>query len=268
MIVSGRQRRGVDGAAAVKRITDEHGAVGTLINNAAYSLNGTIGKTPMDEVRAQFETNVFGLEPPGPTGAARGMREEPVAAGVNIKSMSSIFGMFATPGRRLLPGDQARPGGPSATRCATRSQARFGIEVVLIQPGLIKTAVRRRGRRLDGGRRRPPTGPYGEFNARLAKATKDVYEKGPAAKLGGGPDAVANAIEKAITTKRPKARYLVTPSAHLLVNQKRLMPDRVWDAFLTHPVPAAEVVAPRYASRSERTPSSRQRCCFFSTPPV
>src|SRR2546423_520085 len=45
-------------AAAIKRITDEHGAVGTLINNAAYSLNGTIGKTPRDELRAQFESNV------------------------------------------------------------------------------------------------------------------------------------------------------------------------------------------------------------------
>src|SRR5262245_47839522 len=48
-------------AAAVKQISDEHGAVGTLINNAAYSLNGLIGVTPMDEVRRQFETNLFGL---------------------------------------------------------------------------------------------------------------------------------------------------------------------------------------------------------------
>ena len=43
---------------------------------------------------------------------------------------------------------------------------------------------------------------------------------------------MAKAIEKAITAKRPKPRYLVTPSAHLLINQKRLMPDRVWDRFL------------------------------------
>src|SRR5262249_19211251 len=44
-------------AAAVKLITEEHGAVGVLINNAAYSLNGTIGETPLDQVRRQFETN-------------------------------------------------------------------------------------------------------------------------------------------------------------------------------------------------------------------
>ena len=102
---------------------------------------------------------------------------------------------------------------------------------MIIQPGLIKTKF---GEAAVGSMEgtEDAEGPYGEFNSRLAKATKDVYEKGPAAKLGAGPDAVANTIEKAITTKRPKARYLVTPSAHLLVNQKRLMPDRVWDAFL------------------------------------
>ncbi|MFV2128074.1 SDR family NAD(P)-dependent oxidoreductase, partial [Micromonospora sp. LOL_013] len=82
-------------AAAVKRITDEHGAVGTLINNAAYSLNGTIGETPMDEVRAQFETNVFGLCRLTQM-VLPGMREQ---GGGRVVLMSSIFGLFATPGR-------------------------------------------------------------------------------------------------------------------------------------------------------------------------
>src|SRR6266851_3454926 len=45
----------------VDRITEEHGAVGVLINNAAYSLNGTIGETPIDAVRDQFEINIFGM---------------------------------------------------------------------------------------------------------------------------------------------------------------------------------------------------------------
>ena len=59
-----------------------------------------------------------------------------------------------------------------------------------------------------------------------------MYEEGPAARLGGPPEAVAKVIEKAITAKRPKARYLVTPSARLLKTQRSLMPDRAWDAFL------------------------------------
>ena len=58
-------------------------------------------------------------------------------------------------------------------------------------------------------------GPYGQFNQEVAATTVGGYE-GPAAKLGGGPDTVAKAIEKAVTAKRPKARYPVTPSARHL----------------------------------------------------
>ena len=55
--------------------------------------------------------------------------------------------------------------------------------------------------------------------------------------LGGGPDAVAKVIEKAITAKRPRTRYHVTPSATLLINQSHLMPDRVWDKFVATQFP-------------------------------
>ncbi len=74
--------------------------------------------------------------------------------------------------------------------------------------------------------------PTASFNASVAEATHDVYEKGPLAKLGGGPEDVASAIERAITARRPKIRYRVTPSAHMLVTQRALMTDGMWDAFL------------------------------------
>jgi hypothetical protein len=47
--------------------------------------------------------------------------------------------------------------------------------------------------------------------------------------LGGGPEAVAQTVEKAITVDRPRIRYRVTPSAHLLIGQRKLMTDRMWD---------------------------------------
>src|SRR5690348_14852390 len=118
-------------AAAVKRITDEHGAVGTLINNAAYSLNGTIGETPMDEVRAQFETNVFGLCRLTQM-VLPGMRKQ--GAG-RIIIMSSIFGMFSTPGRGYY---QATKHALEAIGDSLRLEvARFGIKVVILQPAPI-----------------------------------------------------------------------------------------------------------------------------------
>lgn len=100
---------------AVDKITAEHGGVGTLINNAAYSLNGTIGETPMDEVRRQFETNVFGLSRLTQL-VLPGMRAQ---GGGRVVIMSSIFGQFATP----VGATTKRPSTPwrrSATRCGTR----------------------------------------------------------------------------------------------------------------------------------------------------
>ena len=66
----------------------------------------------------------------------------------------------------------------------------------------------------------------------VAKATQDVYTKGAARHLGGPPEAVAKAIERAITSKSPKIRYRVTPSARVLIGQRALMTDGMWDRFV------------------------------------
>jgi NAD(P)-dependent dehydrogenase (short-subunit alcohol dehydrogenase family) len=105
----------------------------------------------------------------------------------------------------------------------------FGIDVVIIQPGLIKTEFA-----ATASSDVPETGdgPYAAFNARVAQATKEAYEAGPLSYLGGGPERVARTVERAITAKKPKTRYRVTPSAHLLVGQRAVMTDRLWDAML------------------------------------
>ena len=56
-------------------------------------------------------------------------------------------------------------------------------------------------------------------------------------KLGAGPDAVAKTIAKAISVGKPKARYPVTPSAHLMINQRRFTPDKVWDLMMRSQFP-------------------------------
>ncbi len=106
----------------------------------------------------------------------------------------------------------------------------FGIDVVLIQPGTIRTEFAHAA--TGAIAHADAEGPYAGFNAAVAKATTDAYEKGPLARLGGGPDAVARVIERALTTRSPKARYRVTPSAHLLINQRKLMTDGMWDRFV------------------------------------
>ena len=211
--------------AGVERVEADHGAVGVLVNNAGYSQSGTIEEVPMEDVRRQFETNVFGLVRMTQLVLPK-MRAQGWGKVVNISSMGANF---TFPGGGFY---HATKHAVDALTDALRFEVKgFGIDAIIIQPGLIMTNF---GDAAVGSMEDTTSadGPYAEFNSKLAAATKGVYEEGPAAKLGGGPETVAKAIGKAITAKRPKARYLVTPSAHLLVNQKRLMPDRVWDRFL------------------------------------
>ena len=67
-----------------------------------------------------------------------------------------------------------------------------------------------------------------------------MYEGALGRRLGGGPEDVARAIEKAITTRRPKARYPVTLSARVIMGQRRLLTDRMWDGAMGTQFPRPE----------------------------
>ncbi len=223
--------------AAVQSVEREHGAVGVLVNNAGYSQGGPIEQVPMEAVRRQFETNVFGVI--ALTQLALGaMRAQHWGKVVNVGSMG---------GRLTLPGGglyHATKYSLEAISDALRFEVRgFGVDVVLVEPGLItsefgKTAAATVGETdagsVDGEAQ--SKNPYKQFNTKLAAMTADVYE-GPMRHLGGGPDVVAKAIEKAISRRKAPSRMLLTPSAHLTVLQRKLLPDRLWDAMLRTQLP-------------------------------
>ncbi|HVD44823.1 MAG TPA: hypothetical protein VNB92_05680, partial [Rubrobacter sp.] len=113
----------------------------------------------------------------------------------------------------------------------------FGIKVSVIEPGLIRTGFADTAvGSMDGSE---GENPYAGFDEGVARATTENYERGPFSKLGGGPEAVAEAIEYAVSARSPRSRYAVTPSAHLFLRLRRLLPDRAWDAILrtTYPQP-------------------------------
>jgi NADP-dependent 3-hydroxy acid dehydrogenase YdfG len=209
--------------AAVDHVTGREGAVGVLINNAGYSQSGAVESVSLEQVRQQFETNVFGLLMMCQL-VLPGMRSQHEGRIVNIGSMG---------GRLTFPGGgiyHATKYSVEAVSDALRFEVRgFGVKVILIEPGLIITnfgdvaATSLAGTGDDG--------PYADFNRKVGKITEGAYS-GPMAKLGAGPEAVAKTIAKALNSHRPKARYPVTPSARLMITQRRFTPDPIWDLMM------------------------------------
>ncbi len=208
--------------AAVDTVVAAEGTIGALVNNAGYSQSGAIETVPPEALRRQFETNVFGLMRMCQL-VLPSMREAGRGRIVNISSMGANF---TFPGGGVYHSTKYAI---EAISDALRFEVKgFGVDVTVIQPGLIRSEFAESAAAgVDAG-----GGPYAQFNANVVKVTKQTYEKGPLARLGGDPDDVAKSIEQAITASKPKIRALVTASAHLLVNQRKLMTDGLWDRFL------------------------------------
>lgn len=222
-------------SSAVDTVLGESGRIDALVNNAGYSQSGAVETLDLDDVRKQFETNVFGLMRMCQL-VLPAMREQGAGRIVNISSMG---------GRLVFPGG----GAYHATKYAVEALsdalrfevAGFGVKVVVVEPGLITTNFENAAvASMEGN----ADGPYADFNAEVAKATKEVYS-GPMRRLGGGPDAVAKVIEKSLSARRPRIRYTVTPSATLSIRSRALMGARGWDAMLKTQFPQPTGPEPR-----------------------
>ena len=207
--------------AAVDEVTSVEGGVEALVNNAGYGLHGPFEEASLDEVRRQFETNVFGAVALTQMVLPK-MRQRRFGRVVNISSMG---------GRITLPGGAFYHGTKHALE-AISDVARFelkpfGVDVVVIEPGIIKTEFGTTAvATVD-----KDTGPYAEYNSSLKGVLNSAYE-GPLAKAGVGPGPVAKTIGKAIEVRRPRTRYVVPAMTRGVLLARRLLPDRAWDAAL------------------------------------
>jgi NAD(P)-dependent dehydrogenase (short-subunit alcohol dehydrogenase family) len=209
--------------SAVEEVERREGAVGALVNNAGYSQSGAVEAVPLDKIRRQFETNVFGLVRMCQL-VLPGMRRQGYGRIVNVSSMG---------GKLTFPGGgyyHASKHAVEAISDALRFEVEgFGVKVSVIEPGLIRTGFADTAvGSIDG----PEDGPYAGFEAAVARATAENYERGPLLRLGGGPETVAEKVEEAISAHSPRSRYPVTPSAHLFLWLRHLLPDRAWDAVV------------------------------------
>ncbi len=211
--------------AAVAEIERAEGAVGVLINNAGYSQSGAIETVPLEAVRRQFETNVFGLVRLTQLVLPK-MRAQRWGKIVNVGSMG---------GRLSFPGGghyHATKHALEAISDALRFELRgFGIDVILLEPGLITTEFGEAATASMANVELTGEDPYAKFNTTVGAVTKGAYD-GPLKLFGGGPDRVAKVIERAIKRRHPPARITITPSAKVTIAMRRLTPDRLWDAAM------------------------------------
>jgi NAD(P)-dependent dehydrogenase (short-subunit alcohol dehydrogenase family) len=220
--------------AAVERVEREAGAVGVLVNNAGYSQSGAVETVPLEAVRRQFETNVFGLV----------RLTQLVLPAMRAQRWGKVVNLGSMGGRLTFPGGghyHATKYALEALSDALRFElAGFGIDVVLVEPGLITTEFGTTATaslaEAGEGERDDVADPYAHFNATVGAVTRGAYE-GPLRLFGGGPDRVAKAIAKAISRRRSPSRVVVTPSARTTIPLRRVLPDRAWDALMRQQFP-------------------------------
>ena len=204
---------------AVETVHRERGRLDVLVNNAGYAEYGPVEEIPLARWRREFETNLLGavrliqLSLPG-------MRER---GGGRILNMSSMGGRLAFPvGAPYHASKFALEAMSDVLRLET---APFGVDVVVIEPGLVATGF---ADTASGGLHEAAEGPYGDLSRSFLAAMAASYGGRRAVE----PDRVARVVVRAATVRRPRTRYVVTWNARLLIGAHAVLPDRVWDAAL------------------------------------
>jgi NAD(P)-dependent dehydrogenase (short-subunit alcohol dehydrogenase family) len=197
---------------AMQSIIAEAGRIDVLVNNAGYSLNGAFEDIAMQELKAQYETNLFGV-----TRVTQAtlpiMRKQKSGIIVNISSGVVTIGGF--------PGGSAYVSTKFALEGLSKSMAYelepFGIKVVLVEPGVIRTNF------VNGivaaKKSQDPSSPYSQMMQKMAASFEPMLEN------GSSPDVVAIVVLNAVTSEDPSLKYLAGKDIEALMEAKRSMSD-------------------------------------------
>lgn len=204
---------------AIKNIKSDAGRIDVLVNNAGYGLGGALEDISMNELRAQFETNVFGLirvtQAVLPT-----MREQKSGIIVNI---SSIGGKMALP--YFSPYISTKFAVEGLSESIAYDLEPFGIKVVLIEPGAIKT-------NFDSGmvmpaKSRDSSSPYFKNMQQVLGLMNSMLQNGSL------PDKVAKVVLEAVTSQNPNLRYTAGDDAAFLVQKRKELSDSEFKKFVS-----------------------------------
>ena len=204
----------------VDGIIEQPGRIDVLVNNAGYGSYGALEDVPLEEARAQIDVNVFGaahlmqLVLPH----MRGQRSGTI---VNVTSMG---GKITTPLGAWYHATKFAL--EALSDCVRMEVTPFGIDVVVIEPGGIRTewsAIAAQKVRAVSG-----TGAY----AAQGNAVADSLVSESTARRSSPPELIGRTITKAVTAKHPRTRYAVGFGAKPMIAMHALLPDRAYDSVM------------------------------------
>ena len=196
---------------AIDHIISEAGRIDLLVNNAGYGLVGALEDLAMEEIKSQYETNLFGLirviQAVLPT-----MRKQRSGRVINISSGAGIFG---------YAGGSAYVSTKFAVEGLSESLAYelepFGIKVILIEPGFIKTNFANAV--VIAKKAQDSASPYSGLMQKLMASTTELAKNASDAEL------VANIILEAASNPNPRLRYLAGKDVESWATSKKNMDE-------------------------------------------
>ena len=209
-----------DGAsirAAVAEVVARAGGIYGLVNNAGIQLRGYFEDLSPEDVAEVFETNLFGV-----MAVTRKVVPHLRKAGQGrIVVMDSIAGRIGAPALSAYCATKfALEGFAEALALEMRL---VGVEVSLIEPGIVKTPIWAGNRRV-AAKALDPSGPYYRWFARAEKLADRMAASAP-----NRPADVARAVHAALTARRPRLRYVVGRRARLLLALRSCLPGESFE---------------------------------------
>ena len=205
--------------AEVQKIIDKEGQVDVLVNNAGYAVYGPIEEITYKQAKRQFDVNLFGLAEMTKA-VLPAMRKQGAGKIINI---SSVGGKIYSPlGAWYHATKHALEGWSDCLRLEVKQ---FGIDVVIVEPGAIKTEF---DVAMDHQFGAIENSPYGTLKQTMEKLMTNAYMPGNYSE----PSVIADAISKAIKTNKPKTRYAAGKMAKQTLMGRKWLSDKGFDRMI------------------------------------
>jgi len=202
---------------AIQKILDQKQRIDVLVNNAGWALWGCVEDVSIDEFKAQFDTNFFSIirliQEVGPT-----MRKQGSGTIVNVSSVVGRIGFPASPA--YISSKFALEGLSESLRFEL---APFGVNVVIIEPGVIKTNFMKNMRMAE---KSESNTVYRDITVKVVSGVKMMAE------MGTHPKEVADTIVKAVKDEKPLPRYIVGNDASMFLEAKKSKTDIEFENYL------------------------------------